>query len=466
MKIKKTSQNNFIFGSFRDPNGTVFQKNNSFYRRINLIYKENYNLLLNSGLYKSLAEDGLLIPHQEIRSKKKNNYGVFKIIKHEKIPFISYPYEWSFSQLKHAALTTLQIQKKALEFGMSLKDSSAYNIQFRKGKPVLIDTLSFEKYQENLPWVGYKQFCQHFLAPLALMYYKDLRMSGLSSIHIDGIPLDLTSKLLPLITYFNFPLLTHIHLHAKSQKYLVVNKKEITKLGNSKVSKLSLFGLIDSLESAIRSLNYRFQGTQWANYYSDTNYSKAGFEQKKQIIRRFLKSINPKIVWDLGANTGVFSQIANELDILTISLDSDPEAVEKNYLRSVEKEEKNILPILIDLTNPSPGIGWSNKERMSLEARGPADMVFALALIHHLAISNNLPLVEIASFLKNICLSLIVEFIPKSDSNVQKLLLLRKDIFPNYTLGDFTREFSKHFTIKSSVKIRNSQRVLFLMVRK
>lgn len=469
MQTKKIPQNELVSGSFRDPSGAILKRNGSLYRRINLTYRENYNFLINSGLYQSLVEDLLLIPHQEMKKDQKSN-GYFKLIKPEMIPFVSYPYEWSFSQLKHAALITLQIQKRAIEFGMSLRDSSAYNIQFWKGKPILIDTLSFEKYKEGQPWKGYRQFCQHFLAPLALMSYKDLRLNKLNRVYIDGIPLDLTSSLLPLSTYLNFSLLTHIHLHARSQNRYAAYSEEAmrrvflqTQLNPPRVNKLSLLGLIDSLESVTRSLNYKLRRSQWEDYYSDTNYSKVGFEQKRWAVKKFLKIAKPKTVWDLGANTGLFSRIASKLGILVISIDSDPETVERNYLRCVEEREENILPLIIDLVNPSPGIGWENKERMSLETRGPADMVFALALIHHLAISNNLPFAKVASFFRSICKFLIIEFIPKSDSNVKRLLLFRKDIFPNYTQENFVQEFKEYFTIRSLVKIKQSQRVIFFM---
>lgn len=463
MPKKITPPNNAVSGSFRDPSGTVFRKNGSIYRRINVIYKDNYNFLINSGLYAALIKDRLLISHQEVTNQSQGGNPVFKVIKPEIIPFVSYPYEWSFSQFKAAALLTLLVQKKALEYGMSLKDASAYNIQFSKGKPILIDTLSFKKYEEGLPWAGYKQFCQHFLAPIALMCYKDLRIGRLSQNFIDGIPLDLASSMLPASSYFNFPILTHIHLHAKSGKYFTpVSKKP----ASSKMSRLSFLGLIDSLESAVKGLEYKFKGLGWSEYYSGTNYSKTGMSQKQAVVADFLRAAKPKTVWDLGANTGLFSRIAEKMGIATISIDSDAEAVEKNYLRTVQAKEENILPLTIDLINPSPGIGWMNAERINFFERGPADMVFALALIHHLAISNNLPFEEIANFFKSICRFLVIEFVPKNDSNARKLFLFRKDIFPDYNLEEFIFQFSKYFIIKKTVKIKKSQRMLFLMERK
>ena len=451
--------------SFRDPSGFLFFQDGFVYRQVNSIYKENYNHLIDSGLYKALVDAELLIPHKEVDIEYAEPDKAYKIIKPELVPFISYPYEWCFSQLKDAALTTLEIQKKVLDFGMSLKDCSDYNIQFRRGKPVLIDTLSFEKYRDGQPWVAYRQLCQHFLAPLALMSYRDIRLNQLLRIYIDGVPLDLASSSLPFHTRFKFSLLSHIHLHARSQKWFA---DKTANTSNRKMSRLSFLGLIDSLESAIKKLKWQAQGTEWVDYYyKDINYSSDALQHKKQIVAEFLDKIKPKVVWDLGANVGMFSRIASDKGIQTISFDIDPAAVERNYLECVRKGETNILPLVLDLTNPSPGIGWENQERMSWLERGPADTVLALALIHHLAISNNLPLDKIADFFNRICCgSLIVEFVPKSDSQVQRLLSTREDIFPDYTQRVFENEFKKYFTIQRSIKIRDTKRTLYLMQRR
>ena len=455
-----------VSNSFRDPSGFAFLQDGVIYRQVNIAYKENYDYLISSGLYKSLTDSGLLIRHDEVDINLAKSGNAYKILKPELVKFISYPYEWCFSQLKDAVLTTLEIQKESLKYGMSLKDCSAYNIQFMKGRPVFIDTLSFEKYHEGEPWVAYKQFCQHFLAPLALMSYRNIRLNQLFRVYIDGVPLDLASSLLPFRTRFNLPLLLHIHFHAASQKHYAdkpIGKEMIKK----RLSRTSFLGLVDSLQSCIKKLTWRPKGTQWVDYYVSSNhYDSDAIEHKKQLVSDFLDKISPKTVCDLGANTGVFSRIASDKGIDTISFDIDPACVEINYLTAIERGETNILPLFLDLTNPSPGIGWENKETMSFLERVRADTVLALALIHHLAISNNLPLDRLASFFKKICSSLIIEFVPKSDPKVQKLLATREDIFSNYTQEAFESEFSKLFSIQTSAKIRNSERTLYLMSAK
>lgn len=448
--------------SFRDPNGAVYCHNGSVYRQINLLYKENYLQLINSGLYSALCKDKLIIQHEAVENRHAGPDNIYKIIKPDLIPFISYPYEWCFSQLRDSALTTLKIQKTALDFGMTLKDCSAYNIQFKDGRPIFIDTLSFERYSPGQPWVAYKQFCQHFLAPLALMGLNDARLSQLLRVHIDGIPLDLASRLLPARTYFNLSIFIHIHLHAKIQRRFA--HKQLVKR-NYGFGKNSFLGLIESLEAAIKKIRYGAAGTEWSDYYEDNSYSAESFQDKVQLVDKFLEEVRPKGVYDFGANTGVFSRLAANKGVPCISFDVDPAAVEKNYLETVKHNEANILPLLLDITNPSPSIGWENIERASMIERMRTDMALALALVHHLAISNNIPLKKIADFFFKICDYLIIEFIPKSDSQVQKLLSARNDIFSSYTKKDFETEFLRCFSIKYSVDIKGSQRTLYLMKR-
>jgi ribosomal protein L11 methylase PrmA len=419
---------------------------------------------MQSGLYDTLVRAELLIPHEEILNGAEADTNVYKVIQPEMVAFISYPYEWSFSQLKDAALLTLAIQKKAVEFGASLKDCSAYNVQFRRGKPIFIDTLSFEQYQEGYPWAAYRQFCQHFLAPLALMAYTDIRLNQLFRIYIDGVPLDLTSSLLPFRTCLRFSFLVHLHLHAKSQKHFANNPVKIDT--RRRMNRRAFLGLIDNLETAICSLKWQPQGTEWANYYEDTNYSSAARQHKAELVRAFLEKIHPRNVWDLGANVGIFSRIASDQKIPTIAFDIDPAAVEKLYRETVKNQETYLFPLLLDLTNPSPGLGWRSQERRSLQERGPADTILALALIHHLAISNNVPLQHIAHYFSILCQSLLIEFVPKQDSQVQRLLTTREDIFTIYTQQEFERCFKHYFTIEQFVPIKESHRILYLMRKK
>lgn len=459
------TNNQHLAGSFRDPSGFLFRREGVLYRQVNDFGRDDYVRLMDSGLYQELVEANLLIPHQEASIEPPLPSLAYKVIQPQAVPFISYPYEWSFSQLKDAALTTLAIQKRAFAVGLCLKDCSAYNVQFHRGRPILIDTLSFEAYRAGEPWAAYRQFCQHFLAPLALMAYRDVRLSQLLRVYIDGVPLDLASCLLPLRSFLKWPLLLHIYLHARTQRRYadqMVDKTATTR----RMSRTGFQGLIDSLESGLHKLRWKPAGTEWADYYAIHNYTPAGIEHKKQTVETFLDRVQPRDVWDLGANVGLFSRLSSSRNVPTLAFDVDPGAVEQNYLACVAEGETNLLPLVLDLTNPSPGIGWHHQERMSLLERGPADTVMALALVHHLAIGNNVPLEQLAAFLSQLGRWLIIEFVPKSDSQVQRLLATRDDIFPDYTPAGFERACAEYFDICATERIQDSERCLYLMKRR
>jgi hypothetical protein len=300
----------------------------------------------------------------------------------------------------------------------------------------------------------------------------DVRLSQLLRVYVDGIPLDLASTLLPRRTRLSWALLCHVHLHAMAQRRYAdsgadAGRSQTRRQKSGQLSQLALRGLVDSLASAVTRLRWQPQGTEWAEYYTETNYDDAAFTHKRELVTEFLAAIRPRprMVWDLGANTGVFSRIAAQQGIETIAADLDPAAVERNYLAGVKAGETGPLPLVLDLTNPSPGIGWAGEERESFLGRGPVDVIFALALVHHLAISNNLPLDRLAEFFARICRWLVIEFVPKSDGQVIRLLSSREDVFPDYTVEGFERAFSACFSIRRSVPIQHTERRLYLMER-
>jgi hypothetical protein len=453
----------FLSSSFRDPSGFVFIHEGEFYRQVNQRYRQHFDRLHESGLYETLVGENLLIPHEEADASLARSPEAYRIIKPEQIPFVSYPYEWSFSQFQDAALATLRIQKRALEKGMALKDASAYNIQFHKGRPVLIDTLSLEIYREGAPWVAYRQYCEHFLGPLALMAYRDVRLSQLLRRHIDGIPVDLASSLLPAKTKLKGALLMHLHLHAKSQARHQDNPGAAK---TAKVSRAGLQGIIESLEGATKSLALKSNTGVWSDYYADTNYSESAAAHKAELVGQYIEKAAPKMTWDLGGNVGRFSRLAAERGSYTLSLDLDPAAVELNYRACRKESIQTMLPLVMDLTNPSPDLGWAHQERSSLQSRGPADLLMALALVHHLAISNNTPLDRIAQYFAALGRNLIIEFDPKGDSQVNRLLASREDIFDNYTQEGFEQAFGEYFKTLDRQPVQDSKRTLYLLQTK
>lgn len=465
--------------SFRDPGGTVYFRNGTLLRQINGgAAQNNYEHLMRSGLYDVLAEANLLVGHEQAGLAERYSDAAGVVIRPERVPFISYPYEWCFGQLKDAALLTLRVQRDALGFGMSLKDASAYNVQFWRGsRPVLIDTLSFERYIEGTPWVAYRQFCQHFLAPLALIARGDARLGRLSQIGLDGVPLDLAARLLPSRCRLDPALLVHVYLHRRAQQR---HASDAAPPLSGQVSREAFLGLLDSLEAGIRRLDWRPGGTPWADYYDDTNYDDAAFAAKKRLVARLFAaacSAAPvRRVCDLGANTGVFSRVASEQGVFTLSLDMDPAAVEKNYQACRASGEQNLLPLVQDLTSPSGGVGWAGEERAAFLARwtatqkqegsqdDSADVAFVLALVHHLAIGNNVPLAHVARLLSCVARFLLIEWVPGEDSQVKRLLARRpSDAFADYTEATFEAAFAAYFTIQERAPIPGTVRVLYLL---
>lgn len=448
-------------GSFRDPCGHVFLRDGVLYRTVTGHYRDEYDALVASGLFAELAAEGLLVDHEEVDIEPPRwGDGVHRVLCPERVPFVSYPFEWSFSQLKDAALLTLELLSRALDRGFVLKDASAYNVQFVGCRPVFIDTLSFERYEEGSPWVGYRQFCQHFLAPLALMARVDVRLGRLLRTHLDGVPLDLASGLLPRRTLAEPRLAMHVHAHARVQRRYADRGGAARDL---KVGRNAMLGLVDSLAGAVRAMRCRTSETEWADYYDDTNYSGEAMMAKESLVRRFAKEVEPRSAWDLGANDGRFSRLLAEAGAYTVAFDIDPGAVEKAYLEGRAGARGNILPLVMDLMDPSPSLGFRLAERESYSGRGLPDLVVALALVHHIAITNNVPLDDFATLLASLAPSAIVEFVPKSDSQVRRLLASRRDIFPSYHREGFERALGRRFRIRAAEPISGSDRVLYLL---
>lgn len=457
--------------SFRDRSGFVFYDDKNIYRVVNKTYKAQFDSFLSSGLYNLLVQQDLLIPHSELSPgswpvmEAGLKSQLYKVLQPERVPYISYPYEWCFQQLKEAALLTLDIQLKALEHNMTLKDASAFNVQFRNGKPVFIDTLSFDHYEEGKAWVAYRQFCCHFLAPLALMTHVTTDLHRLSQVFIDGIPLSVTSKLLPRKTRFSPFYLLHIHYHSKLEtKYS--GDADASKKVKRHLSKAKLVSVINHLASGIRSMKLSSKKTEWGNYYGEFSYSNNAIESKKMLVKVWTSSIAPKTIWDLGCNTGMFSELVQPFSEQIVSFDVDHLAIEKFYATIKAKGYRNILPLVSDLNNPSAAIGWANRERKSFVERGKADLVFALALIHHLSIGNNVPFSNVAEFFADLTQWIIIEFVPKNDKQVQRLLVTREDIFIDYHQQGFESAFQNFFTIEKKQALAESNRTLYLMRRK
>lgn len=449
--------------SFRDPAGYIFYRNDEPYRYISPSYYETYRRLHASGLYQALLDKGYIVPVQEI-AEEMTPLGPALIVKPQEIPFISYPYEWSFSQLKEAAICTLEVQKLALGFGMQLKDASVYNVQFIGTKPVFIDTLSFKEWQSDVPWIAYKQFCHHFLAPLSLCAFVDVRLNSLFISHLDGIPLDLAKKLLPKRAYFSFSRFLHIWLHERFQQ-----KSSQIAAGDRKKGVCSIqtaLGLVESLEGAISGLVLKKSHTTWHEYYTGDSYQKEGFEEKNSYVERLLSELAPNRLWDLGSNNGHFTELVSKYAKYSIAFDFDTNCIEDMYKRLRKKNCSTILPLQMDLANPSPGIGWEGKERKAFLERGTCDVALALALIHHLLVTAAIPLARLVNFFATIATHVIIEYVPPSDPKFRQICITNQNDFSYFTEAVFEEAFMKSFELKAKFPITTSSRVLYHFQKK
>ncbi len=447
-----------IAGSFRDPAGSVFAREGIVYRQINEPGMADYERLMQSGLYDALVQRELLVAHQDLGTPPWAPPGARRVIRPTQCPMIAFPYEFCFSQLKDAALLTLDAQREALARGMCLKDASAFNVQFLDGRPTLIDTLSFEGDSPG-PWKAYRQFCQHFYAPLALASHVDAGLGKLSQVFIDGVPLRVASRALPLRTWLRPGPLMHLHLHAVGEDRLARSTAPAGTTATRDVKR----PLLASLEAAVRRLRWRTRSS-WTGYYERReSYTAEAIEQKLELVAGWLDAARPAVVWDLGANTGRFRRLASERGILTVALDRDPACIENMYLDARKRNDRCLLPLVVDLTNPSAALGWAHEERASLVQRGPADVALALALVHHLALGNNVPLDRIAGFLKRVARQLFIEFVPATDPMATALMASRPGMFGDYTRDGFEAAFQREFHIERRVELSGSERVLYWM---
>jgi hypothetical protein len=415
-----------------------------------------------SGLAAGLIADRLLIEHEVAHLESAASPDAVAVIRPRELPLISYPYEWCFSQLREAALLTLQLQQRALAVGMRLKDASAYNIQFDAGRPILIDTLSFEAGDAAEPWPAYRQFCEHFLAPLALIAYRDPRCGLMLRDFIDGIPIDLASQLLPGRTRLRPGMLAHLHLHAGAQRRSQAAGPTAEHRQPRRMSKTGQEAILDSLRRTVEGLRWQPSG-HWVQYGRQTSYSEAGAASKRASVERMLSQCGAGVVWDLGANVGTYSTVAAGQGRQVIAFDQDASSVEHHWRNLSADARASVLPLVMDLSNPSPALGWGLQERRSLVERGPADAIMALALVHHLAIGNNVPLGRVAALFARLGRRAIVEFVPKEDPMTQHLLAARKDIFPDYTLDGFRSAVGRHFRIVEEAPVEDSLRTIFLL---
>jgi len=446
--------------SYRDNSGFVILKNDSVFRFVSREYAAQYDMLMQSGLYQELVDEGLLIPHRENLMTAQEKAAYHKVLVPERIFCITYPYEWTTEQWKQVLLQFLQINTMALRYGMILKDATPFNFSFQGRHCIFIDTLSYEFYKEGTPWIAYRQFCESMLGPFALMTFNHDNWGRYLSASINGFELPFISRNLKRRSWFDLTAVLHLHWHAKYTD-------RDGGAHRSSMSRQKLQLLWSMLRRGIGKWKTKNAGRRWTKYYDIDIASTEYMDDKTAQLVFVLQALQPRSVIDLGANTGRFSLLAARYAGQVIAVEADQACVRILQEQLAAQSLSNITTILADIVVPTPGLGWNNSERLPLLHRLQGELVMALALVHHLCIARNIPIEFVAEMLAAISLNYaVVEFIPKSDPKVAGMLAGREDIFNDYHEESFIHHFSRYFVLMRSHAIASSGRTLFIWKKK
>ena len=451
--------------SYRDNHGSVYFFKNKVLRSINPPAESNYLTLKKQNIYTDSVKNNFLIDFQEV---EKNNFPEQLktcniILESEMLPFISYPYEWTFDQLKDAALHHLDFQIFLLNKNCVLRDSSAFNVQFHKGKPIFIDILSLKHYEEGEYWIGYKQFCENFLNPLLLSHFKSIHHNDFFRGSIEGLETIKLNNLLSLQNKFSFNTFIHVVLQSSLLKKDIENphytrdkKKKLKKF-----KKKSYFFLLNQLKSWIKKLTFKKEKSIWGSYSKINTYNKKSLHEKETIIANFAKKFKPIKILDLGCNNGSFSKIALKNGAKdAVGVDFDYNAITEAY-NLTKNDNLNFLPLLMNLSDPSPNQGWKQNERKGFVERFKCNALIALALEHHLIIGKNIPIKDFVTWLVSLSQIGLLEFVPKDDQTVKDMLSTKEDIYKDYNEENFEKYLIQHVEILKKHKLHNSNRVIY-----
>lgn len=442
--------------SFKDDAGKVFYLKNRIFRTVNNSYSKEYEYLRQKNIFISLIEKKFLINSWEVNEDilkefSLNSNNIYKILEHEKLEHWSYPYEWTFSQLKKAAIFHLDFQLILLENDISLKDASPYNIQFKNNKPVFIDTLSLQKFNENIPWQGHKQFCEEFLNPLVFSSKFNIPFNEIYKGNLDGIKNESIINFLGYKIFLSFTLFVNIYLTEFLSKSVNGSKKR----KKTRSYKQSQIFLINNLKKYISKLKYKKNKSSWSNYSKNNSYTKVSELEKENILKKYLSKEVPRSLIDIGCNDGKYSFIAKNFNVKKIiALDFDMQCLEKIDIDNNEV----VTPMYGDLSNLSPGIGWDSKEKKSFQDRFKFDFSISFAVIHHLAISKNIPLKEILEFIIRLSKRGLIEFVPLEDEMIKQMTKFRNKSYDEYNFENFLNIIKSNCNFTEVNDLTNSKR--------
>jgi ribosomal protein L11 methylase PrmA len=456
-------------GSFRDPSGHVILQDRRVFRTVTTRAAADYELARDQGVLRTLADSGRLISSSEVDPTLvgANAQGARHLLEHPRLAYVSFPYEWSFALLRAAALAHLDLHLELLERGLTLSDASAYNLQFQGVRPIFIDVLSIRRYQEGEYWLGHRQFCEQFLNPLLLRALLGVAHNAWYRGSLEGIPTSDLARLLPLSKRLSWNVLSQVVLQARlEQRALARTEESIDRVRGHGLSKTALQGLLGQMRNWIARLRpARGGATVWGDYATTHGYASVEEAAKRRFVSEFVEQTRPALMLDLGCNTGDYAALALAAGAGTVvGLDADQQALETAFARAAA-EDLAFLPLYLDAANPSPDQGWLQAERAGFARRAGADAVLALAFAHHLAIGRNAPLDQLLDWLTGLAPMGVVEFVPKDDPTVQRMLALREDIFPGWTEAAFADRLAGRARIVRSATVSAHGRRLFWYCR-
>jgi hypothetical protein len=458
-------------GSFRDRDSRVVLSGDAVLRVLSERGAEDWRALAASPLLERLTADGSLIPTEEVEGAAAAAVAgalpgaVAAVLRHERVPFVSYPYEWTFGMLRDAALLQLDLELQALDDGLTLKDATPYNVQFRGSQPVFIDVGSFERLREGEPWAGYRQFCMLCLYPLLLQAYRDVPFQPWLRGSLDGVTPPEAARLLSFRDRFRRGVITHVALHARLERRYEEREggevKRELKRANFKPELIK--ANVHRLRKLVARLSWKAGDTAWTGYREQNTYSGEDSRAKTEFVRAALGDRRLGLVWDMGCNDGAYSRIAAEHAVGVVAFDSDHPTVEALYRSLREQGDRRILPLVANLADPSPGLGWRGRERRTLEDRGMPDLALALALVHHVSITANVPVAEFLDWLRGLECTLVIEFPRREDPMVQRLLSgKREGSNADYRLETFEAALEERFRVERREELPSGMRVLYL----
>ncbi len=453
-------------GSFRDRHGRIYYIGDLVYRGISAQALREWEMLAATSFFKQLLQEGKIVRTERVEPAQRPGAAGLQewagVLRHDRIPFVSYPYEWPFGMLKDAALLQLEILERALDEEMTLKDASSFNIQWFGAQPVFIDIPSFEKLVPNTPWLGYRQFCKLYLYPLFLQAYKDVAFHSWLRGCLDGIDPEEMNRLMSKRDLFRPGVFMDVYMQARLQaKFAGSNRAVKDDLRRSGFRKEFIKGNIRRLTKILSSLTWERSTSPWSHYSEQNTYTNTDSDRKEAFVRKAVSAVPRNLVWDIGCNTGRFSRIAAEHARYVIAMDSDHVVVESLYRKLGRENNRTILPLVMDIADASPNLGWNGLERKALPERGKPDLTLCLALIHHIVISANIPTQDFLGWLASLGGDLVIEFVTKDDPMVKVLLKNKEDQYGEYTRENFERCLADFYSIQSVEAVSSKSRYMY-----